>query len=762
MSTFLTFTILGLVLGSVYAVAASGLVLTYTTSGVFNFAHGAQAMIGAFVYWQLTAGWGIPVPLALVLVIGLVGPLMGAGLYAVVMRGLRDTAEVTKIVVTVSVMLGFVALSQWLWDPTQARVIEPLFGEGAVIHFAGAQLRLHELVCILTAVGLALGLRILLRRSRVGVSMRAVVDDPDLLRLNGHDPDRIAMLSWTLGSTLAVVAGVLITPVGGGALEANSLTLLVIDASAAAMFGRLKSIPRTFVGAIGLGLSMTYLVGYAPEGWYFIGNLRVALPMIVLFVVLLVLPHDRLRGAAVRTRERYRVPSVRKAVLWAGLLVVGVVLYGAVLSSSAVLTMAVGLTFSLIALSLTLLTGYAGELNLAPLAMGAVATIVTYHVGVEGTGLAARTSWWGVLLGALAAGIVGVLVALPAARLRGLYLALATVAFGVIVSTLVLRDTTEHTLFGKTFAIFPNGNIIVPPVRVGPIDLRDPTTFLVSVAVLFGLLGLGTVALRNGSYGRRLAAMKDSPVAVTMLGQSVVRLKLGVFFMSSVIAGLGGVFMSMAMGSVSLESYSIIGSLSLVMLTVVTGIGYVSGALFGGLMAGAGFVVLVGTFNDLATANPTMAGPFGLIAHLFAVMPAIIGIGVGRSPSGTLHDLFDSYRAVAGNKPVLWTAGIAVAALYLLTFLGVVGVWTFSIVTLVVVFALPAIAQRFGARRAGAAAALPPELEGIDSSYSPQLRTRLDVALGLPVAPAAASETPAHWPLANARSQVKEPSHVVA
>src|SRR5271165_6179858 len=104
MHLFLTYTIFGLVLGGVYAVAASGLVLTYNTSGIFNFAHGAEAMLGAFVYWEVRYGWGLPAPLALLLVLGVFGPLMGWVLYLGIMRGLRDTAEVTKVVVTVALM----------------------------------------------------------------------------------------------------------------------------------------------------------------------------------------------------------------------------------------------------------------------------------------------------------------------------------------------------------------------------------------------------------------------------------------------------------------------------------------------------------------------------------------------------------------------------------------------------------------------------------------------------------------------------------
>lgn len=692
MDTFLTFTVLGLVLGAVYAIAASGLVLTYNTSGVFNFAHGAQAMLGAFMYWQLSVGWGLPVWLALVLTLGVLGPVMGAALYMLLMRGLRDTAEVTKIVVTVAVLLGFVYLSQWIWPPAKARILGLFFGTQASIEAFGVVIRAHEIIALVLAVAIAVGLRLLFHRTRVGVAMRGVVDDPDLLQLNGHSPERVALLSWVMGSTLAVLAGILITPIGGGALEANALTLLVIDAFAAAMFGRLRSIPRTFVGAIFLGMSATYLVGYAPVSWTWVGNFRLSLPMIILFVVLLVLPQDRLRGAATRTRERYTAPTVRRAAIWGAVFVVGIGLISLLMVPGSITTLTLGLTFAIIALSLTLLTGYAGELNLAPLALAAIGTIVTYHVGIVGTGLAARLSWWGVVAGVLATALVGGLVALPAVRLRGLYLALATLAFGGIVANMVLNDINSNGLFG---GIFPKGNLLVPPVAVGPFDLRDPLTALLTVTALFSLTAVGIIALRRSGYGRRLAAMKDSPAASAMLGQSLVKLKLSVFIISSAIAGLGGILMSSTLGSVSAQSFPIIGSLALLMLTVVGGIGYVTGALFGGLLSGAGVVVIVATLNNLATGSEGLGNIYSTLASIVLVFTALIGMGVGENPSGYVHTVVTTWRSISPARPVLLGVAAVEAVAYLLTLGGVLGNWWFVGVTVLLFAITPRLARTF-------------------------------------------------------------------
>ncbi|MFF0815840.1 ABC transporter permease [Rhodococcus sp. NPDC003318] len=765
MDTFVTFTILGLVLGSVYAIAASGLVLTYNTSGIFNFAHGAQAMLGAFVYWQLSVGWGVPTPIALLLVLGVFGPLMGLGLYVLIMRGLRDTAEVTKIVVTVSIMLGMLFLSQWFWHPEDPRTLRMFFGDDAAFSFFGATVHVHELLCLIAAVAIAVGLRLLFTRTRMGATMRGVVDDPDLLRLSGHNPERIAGFSWALSSMLAVLAGILITPISGGTLEANLLTLLVIDAFAAAMFGRLRSIPRTFVGALVLGLAGTYLLGYAPATWTWTSNLRVSLPMIALFVVLIVLPQDRLRGAAVRTRERYHVPSVRKAVGWAVALVVIVYLIRLLMVESAITTLTIGVCFAIVALSLTLLTGYAGEMNLAPLSFGAIATIVVYHVGITGTGLAQRLTIVGVILGVIVAALVGGLVALPALRLRGLYLALATMAFGVFLSNMVLRDTTEHELFGLRFSIFTGGTLVIPPLRVGPLDLADPTTFLMTVTAVFAVLGVALVALRNSGYGRRLTAMKDSPAASAMLGQSLVKLKLSVFVLSAGIAGLGGILMSSAMGSVSGESFTIVISLTLLMLTVVAGIGYVSGAFFGGVMAGVGFSVIMVSFTNLAKAQPDLEGLYLLLGNIAAVSPALIGIGVGHNPSGSVHQVVESYRTLRGAKPVLIGGAAVVAVAYVLALTGILDNWWFASITIVTVFLLPVIGEMLmptavlGSEEAARRRPVDPEVVGIDEPYGEGVIARVDRELGLPASlRPAAPATPAAGRCARPDAEIPSPT----
>jgi ABC-type branched-subunit amino acid transport system permease subunit len=510
------------------------------------------------------------------------------------------------------------------------------------------------------------------------------------------------------------------------------------------MFGRLRSVPRTFVGALVLGLTANYVLAYFPKSWAWTSDFRISLPMIILFAVLVVLPQDRLRGVAVRTRERTHLPSVRTAVIAGAALVAIVVLLRQLMVDSDVTTLTVGMGFAVIALSLTLLTGYAGEMNLAAVSFGAISTMIVFHLGVHGHGQAARTTLWGVIAGVIAAAAVGALVALPALRLRGLYLGLATMAFGLFLTDMVLMDVDPHKLplLHTRFSLFSSGagigSLIMPPLKIGPLDLHSGTTFLMTVTVVFALIGIGLIALRNSSYGRRLTAMKDSPAASATLGQSLVKLKLSVFTLSAGIAGLGGVLMATALGSVTSDNFLIFLSLALLMLTVVFGIGYVTGALLGGVMSGVGFGIVVATFNHLGDRHIGLHGLYATLAHIAAVAPALIGIGVGRSPSGSVHDFIESYRPMRNAKPVLVAGAATEALLYVLAITGAITNWWFAILTGVLALVLPVLGRVFvpGAflteeELARQREEVPLELVGIDTPYTPQVRESLDRALGL-------------------------------
>jgi hypothetical protein len=193
------------------------------------------------------------------------------------------------------------------------------------------------------------------------------------------------------------------------------------------------------------------------------------------------------------------------------------------------------------------------------------------------------------------------------------------------------------------------------------------------------------------------------------------------------------------------------------MLTVVGGIGYVSGALFGGLLAGGGFVLIVGTFNDLSIQHPVHAETLGILSHLFLVATALIGIGVGQNPSGQFHEIFGSQRLLARAPEVRYAAVAATVVLYGLAYAGVIGAWTFSILVLTLWAVLPLLGRVVRPGRMltpvelAARGAIPLERVGVDTAYPDDLGERLDRELGLP-----AQHRPA--PESSSRAAVRRPA----
>jgi branched-chain amino acid transport system permease protein len=244
--------VFGLQAAAIYAVAASGLVVTYATSGIFNFAHGATGMLAAFSYWELWQNRGWPGWLALIVVLFVEAPLLGYLLDRLIMRRLADAATITTIVVTIGLLVSFVSLAGIIWPQGTSTRVLPEFFAGETVSVLGVNVSYHAFVVLGAAVLVAIVLRLVLYRTRLGVAMRAVVDNRELGALNGVDPNRVSSVAWVMGSMLAALAGVLIAPILPQ-FTPVALTLLVISAYAAAMVGRLRSLPLTFLGDVVLG-----------------------------------------------------------------------------------------------------------------------------------------------------------------------------------------------------------------------------------------------------------------------------------------------------------------------------------------------------------------------------------------------------------------------------------------------------------------------------------------------------------------------------
>lgn len=653
MDKFLTFTIVGLSLAAIYAVIASGLVLTYTTTGIFNFAHGAAGMLAAFTYWQLRFDWGWPVPICLLLILGVMAPLFGVILEVVVMRGLRGTTETVKLVVSISLLLFMIGLAQLIWAPGIGRPMSRFFQTSAPIQIGPTTITWHQAITIIVAIVAAIGLRIVLTRFRIGIAMKAAVDDPALSALNGARPNRVSMMAWAFGTALAALGGILIAP--NVTLDAPSLSLLIVSAYAAAIFGRLRSLPLTFVGAIVLGLTEAYLTGYLPTNQYLPG-LRIASPALLLFIVLLVMPNPRLRGRMTRSREYFPMPSIRGALIFAGVVVLGGFVMMATLSTPDQIIYGRLFPIGIVALSLVPLVGFAGQISLCQLSFAGIGALVVAHLGHGGDPVALI---WAVLI----AGAVGALIALPALRLSGIYLALGTAAFATILDRWIFT-IPKFSVFGWfDVDLFNQGSIEVDPLRLFGLDVNTPGRQLVVSSIVFALVALLVVAIRRGRLGRRLIAMKDSEAACATLGMNLLGTKLLVFSISAGIAGLGGALYGMQLTQVKAGNFDLVSSLQVFALTVVGGIGAIGGALFAGISL---FVVL-----------PLISTLWPSVANKFALLPGATGIGLGRDPNGAVSQMREGFAPLAGSPSSLLVMCLCLAALLGLRLADAITNWTF-------------------------------------------------------------------------------------
>lgn len=665
MDKFLAFTLIGLSTGAIYAVAASGLVLTYTTSGIFNLAHGATGMLAVFVYWQLRFDWNWPAPLALFVTLCVLCPLYGAFTERVIMRGLQDTSDVVKLSVTVGLFAASIGLANWIWPSNTNREAFLGFFQGVdPIQVFGTAISWHKIITFACAIAVAITLRIALYKTRAGVAMRAVVDDRNLAQLNGSNPDRVSMLAWAGSASLAGLAGILLA--GEVQLNIEPLVLLVINAYAAAIVGRLKNLPMTFVGALLIGLLDSYYLAYGKQQWEVFGfslsGIRSAIPIIVLFIALIMMPQTRLRAGLVKVREDNRAPNWSTVALGSALLIMFIVMISGMLTRGNTLLVIDGFLFSIAALSLVPLTGYAGQVSLAPLTFAGLGAIAMTKLPGNGSLLT-------LLATMLIVGVVGAIVALPALRLQGIYLALATAAFAVLVSKLVFNQKQT----------FYTGNIAVPPLRIPGLDLSEPRARLITLSVCFCVLAAGVIALRRSPLGRRLIAMKDSPVAGATLGMNLTATKVAAFAISAAIAACAGALAGRQVGP---SEYDFVKGLPIVLLAVVGGVGSVAGALFGGISLGG---------------NAAMATLLPAMKNISKVMPGIIGISLGRNPAGVSSQIAEGLRPMLGRWNLIAISVAGPIGLWALTTTGVITRWSFMasllMWTIAVVGALPSLAD---------------------------------------------------------------------
>jgi len=571
----------GLVLGSLYAVSVLGLVLTYSASRVFNFAHGAIAYFIAVFYWWLTAlqGWS-PVAAGLVSIF-VAAPVMGLFLYGVVFRHLTHATPVVRLASTVGLWVAIPALAKMIFPVVSAGgdvLPEGLTGSPpGVFDFLGVAVNWNQAIVILAAAGVAIGFSLLMRFTPYGLATRAAVDSPRVAAIAGINPARITAGSWMIGTMLAAMAGVLLSPILG--LGLFQYTQLLVVSLAAMVVGRLSSIPLAFGGALGIGLIQGLSPKFLPDSDLLSAGFRPSVPFVVLLVFLLAYQGQRREQFEVDLRAgpgEEEVAPVTRPTGWkaavgpAGL---ALVLFSAPLwlNNFWIGVVSQGVALGVLFLTFTVVTGEGGMVSLAQVSLAGIGAFTAAMLSTE-------AGWpveLAILAGAVVAVPIGLVVAALSLRLGGLYLALATLAFSELI---------RHVVFASDdLDNFGSGVEIFRPHFFG-LDFAGRDEFYFLVAVVFCVVALAVVNLRRSTTGMVLAAVRSSEPAAATTGISILRSKLIAFGFSAFIAGLGGSLYALTFGRAVVNSFDVLVGIVWLAIVVTWGVRSVVGALMAGVL----------------------------------------------------------------------------------------------------------------------------------------------------------------------------------
>jgi branched-chain amino acid transport system permease protein len=608
MTELLSYAIRGIPVGCVFAVMAIGIVLTYKSSGVLNLAFAAQAYASAAIFFMLRdadhRNWEMLPALIVALVVA--GPLLGWVLDRALYRHLRTAAPLTKLVTSLGLLVAIpqilkldipALVERDLLPGSGSKLRPPSIASEQIVNVGQFTLYHYEIATILITIAMVGGLTVLFKYTSIGLQMRAVVESPRMTELNGINAARVGSLSWMLSSLFAATAGVLIAPLYGQVSDLNFFTLLIATLAAAA-FGRLTSIPLTLAGGLLLGVAQAVLAGELPADNVLSTGLRPALPFFVLFLLLLFWPGLRQRKettdplSGVDPPPSAPIGAIRSRGLtistwvFAAAFIVGSTLISLFVLNEYWLTLVIkGVVLGLIFLSFTVITGMGGQISLCQASFAAVGAFATGQLVQPDRG--GMSVLLAMFIGAAIAAVVGAVVALPALRLGGIYLALATLAFALMFENVI-----------KPLQWVSNGTkpLKVPRPLLAGVDFASNKNFLLLSIALLAIFGVLVLLVRGGTTGRFLDALRGSETAATSIGINPAKAKIIAFALSAFIAGFGGGLLSSFERGVNYETnFNYYFGLVWVVLVVSLGARSVQAAV----NAGVSFVLFPPLVNQL-------------------------------------------------------------------------------------------------------------------------------------------------------------------
>ncbi|WP_166392114.1 branched-chain amino acid ABC transporter permease/ATP-binding protein [Nocardioides ochotonae] len=565
--------VLGLFSGLTYGLLAIGLVLVYRSSRFVNFAHGSVGAFGASVLALFVVDWGAPYWLSFLLAIGVAG-LLSAGIEVLVVRrltgrpaliGMIATLGLSQFILIMALVINTDGISGFTFPkppylPTWEVDSLPI-GPPYIAMFILGPLLLW-------------GLAAFLRRHRLGMAVRAAADDPDAAQLEGIPARRMATLVWGLAGGIAAFSAILVTPTTSGqGLDGLGADLL-LKGLAGAVIGRMTSIPIAVAASLGIGVFEQLLLSNP--------DTRSLVNVAIGLVIVIALLRQPILGRASKERGGWRrvvVPPLPEAyrtvrsIVWLPrvlMCMVAMAVFGLAYvvsnETASILTSVAG--YTLVGLSVGLVTGVSGQLSLGQFAYAGIAAAASAHV-VDATG----SFVFGIAAGVASAAIASVLIGIPAMRLKGLALAVSTLAFALATTSWLLR--TDLFL----------GDGLSP---ASPTVFGYPVTLAVDY-YLFALLMLAlgiwfTNNLRHSGFGRSLQALRDNEEAGRAFTVPARLRKFQLYAASGVVAGLGGVVIGHGQTSLTVNSFPASASIDVVALTVIGGLTLTIGPLIGALI----------------------------------------------------------------------------------------------------------------------------------------------------------------------------------
>ncbi|HEY1919473.1 MAG TPA: branched-chain amino acid ABC transporter permease/ATP-binding protein [Streptosporangiaceae bacterium] len=597
MTTVLQFAVLGLGIGAVYGLLAQGLVLIYRGSGVLNFAHGAMAMAGAFVFYELHVlrGWAFaPALIVAAVSLGIIGALV----QLLILRRLRNASALTRLIATVGVLAVLEGIATIRYGGQDDLVPSSIPQHPITIgHIIVPEDRLWLLAI---AIVITIALSAISRFTVWGMASSVTPHNPRAARALGWSPEVFATATWVVGSMLAAIAGALIVPITG--LQVETLTLIVIAAMAAALGGGFSSFWLTLLAGVVIGIGQSEMAEYVTQP-----GVAESLPFLVIMVVLIV----RGRGLPVRGELMARLPrlgtgAINKPALF-GSAALLVVLLLVVFPGGWATAIGFELAVGVVLLSVVVVTGYTGQLSFAQFAMAGLGAFVAGR-------LVASAHWpfeVALVIGVVVAVPIGVIFGLPALRTRGVNLAVVTLGLGLAVDDIVFNNPSYTGGVAGT----PVGAVHFLGVNLDP--LAYPARYAVFCLVWFVIAALAVTNMRRGEIGRKLIAVRANERAAASLGISVTGAKLYGFAFGSAVAALGGILMGFQNYSIVYSSYDPISSINGISDTVIGGLGFATGPLIGSAFANGSILSLI--LNHFGSLDPWL-GLIGGIAVLLVLL----------------------------------------------------------------------------------------------------------------------------------------------